>query len=184
LNPQEQRAFIPIGKDGLSDHPSQCNSFLALCSKIFGNTASFGLLGVYFGAMEMLFGRPLVSRRKVMRISQFFKRSALSVGLGLALMVVIALRNLPHGISKWADFQKIKPGMTKAEVESIMGETENWFSTGVGPIMLGWNIDATVFSDEYCLVARFDYQKKVTKTESYPVESSHFRRLLRSMGLR
>ena len=119
-----------------------------------------------------------------MRMGPFLKRSALSAGLGLAPTVLIILLTLPRGNSKWANFQKIKPGMTKAEVESIMGKTEIYFpsiSLG-GPHHLGWNVDATIFTDEYCLTASFDYKWKLTETRSYPVEPSHFRRFLESLG--
>jgi hypothetical protein len=115
---------------------------------------------------------------------RFLKRSALCVGLGLALTVLIVNFTLPRRNSKWADFEKIKPGMTKAEVESIMGETEIYFPTISlgGPHSLGWNVDATLFSDEYCLVAKFDRKWKVTETRCCPVEASYFRRVGQSLG--
>ena len=74
--------------------------------------------------------------------------------------------------------------MTKAEVESIMGKTEIYFPTVSlgGPHHLGWNVDATIFTDEYCLQASFDRKWKVTETRSYTVEPSHLRRFLGSLG--
>ena len=120
-----------------------------------------------------------------MKIGQFLKRSGLCLALGLAMMVLVINFNLPRRNSKWADFEKIKTGMTKAEVESIMGETEIYFPTISlgGPHHLGWNVDATLFSDEYCLDASFDYKWKVTKTRCYPVEPSYFRRVLQDVGV-
>ncbi len=75
--------------------------------------------------------------------------------------------------------------MTKAEVESIMGETEIYFPTISlgGPHSLGWNVDATLFSDEYCLTAKFNHRWIVTETRCHPVERSHFRRVLQDAGL-
>jgi hypothetical protein len=112
------------------------------------------------------------------------KRAAFCLGLGLAMMVLIANPSLPKGSSKWGNFQKIKPGMTKAEVESIMGKTEIYFPTISvgGPKSLGWNVDAALFSDEYCLQAKFDRKWKLIETRCYPVESSHFRRFLETVG--
>ena len=99
-----------------------------------------------------------------MRLRPFSKRSALCLALGLAMTVLVVNFSLPRRNLKLDNFEKIKPGMTKAEVESIMGETELYFASGVaGPFVLGWNIDATLFSDEYCLSATFDYKWNVTK---------------------
>ena len=119
-----------------------------------------------------------------MSMRQFLKRSGLCLAIGLALAVLIANFALPRHNSKWANFEKIKPGMTKAEVESIMGETEIYFPTIslAGPHSLGWNVDATLFSDEHCLQATFDRKWKVTETRCYTVEPSHFRRALESLG--
>jgi hypothetical protein len=68
------------------------------------------------------------------------------------------------------------------EVEALMGKTEVYFPTGLGPIKLGWLEHATLFSDEYCLEVYFDRQRKVTKTAVYSVEPSHFRRLLEQLS--
>ena len=119
-----------------------------------------------------------------MRMRLFLKRAALYLVMGLALAVLGVNFALPRKNSKWAEFEKIKPGMTKREVESIMGETEYYFPTISlgGPHSLGWTIDATLFSDQYCLQATFDYKWKVTKTRCYAVEPSYYRRFVRSLG--
>src|SRR5712664_2124198 len=118
-----------------------------------------------------------------MKMGRFLKQSGLCLTLWLATMVLLINFSLPRRNSKWANFEKIKTGMTKAEIESIMGETEIYFPTIYlgGPHHLGWNVDATLFSDRYCLAASFDYKWKVTKTRCYPVERGHFRRLLQDV---
>src|SRR5260370_4133337 len=94
-----------------------------------------------------------------MKMGEFVKRSGRYLAVGLAMMVLVSNFNLPRRNSKWADFEKIKPGMTKTEVESIMGETEIYLASGVaGPFALGWNVEATLFSDEYCLTASVQLQ--------------------------
>jgi hypothetical protein len=118
------------------------------------------------------------------RIGLSLKRTGLWLVLGLAVMLIVVNFALPQRNSKWVEFEKIEPGMTKAEVESLMGETEIYFPTISlgGPHSLGWTIDATLFSDEYCLQATFDYKWNVTKTRCYPVEPSYYRRFVRSFG--
>jgi hypothetical protein len=122
-----------------------------------------------------------------MKKGRFLKRLGLVLVLGLALTVAAVNSWLPRRNSKLTNFEKIKPGMTKAEVESIMGETELYFASGVaGPFALGWTIDASWFSDEYCLIAKFDSlnsKGKVIETRCHPVERSHFHGVLEKLGL-
>src|SRR5260370_40796804 len=115
-------------------------------------------------------------------MGQLLKRSALCLALGLAIMVFVINFGLPRRNPKWVNFEKIKPGMTKTEVESILGEDECYFPYGLDPIQLEWMVDATIFTDEYCLQASFDRKWKVTETRSYTVEPSHLRRFLGSLG--
>src|SRR5260370_18841785 len=116
-------------------------------------------------------------------MGSLLKRLGFWACLGIALMVLIVNPSPPKQNSKLANFEKIKPGMTKGEVESIMGETEIYFphfSLG-GPKNLGWNVDATLFSDEYCLQATFDREWRLTKTRFCPVEPSHYRGFLQKL---
>jgi hypothetical protein len=121
-----------------------------------------------------------------MRLGPLIKRTTLCLVVGLSVMVLVTNLTLPRRSSKWANFEKIKPGMTRAEVISIMGETEIYFPTFSHS--MGWRIDATLFSDEYCLQATFEYKTfdyqevKVTEKHCYPVKSSHFRRTLNTLG--
>ena len=121
---------------------------------------------------------------ELMKLGPFTKRTVLCFTLGLGMTALIINLFLPHGNSKWASFQKIKQGMTKAEVESIMGKTEIYFPTIsiAGQYKLGWFVEATSFSDQYCLEAKFDQKWTLIETRSYPVNRSHFHRFFELLG--
>ena len=120
-------------------------------------------------------------------MGRFLKRLGLVLILGLAFAIVAVNSSLSRRNSKWINFEKIQPGMTEADVKSIMGETELYFPSGVaGPFSSGWIIDANWFSDEYCLQVMFDSaddKGEVIEIRRYPVRRSHFHGLLEKLGL-
>jgi hypothetical protein len=78
---------------------------------------------------------------------------------------------------RWAKFEQIKPGMTKAEVKDLMGETEINFWEGEG-----WERKAGLFSDQYLMEVRFDDQGRVIQKVYHAGEPSYFRRFRNWLG--
>jgi hypothetical protein len=80
--------------------------------------------------------------------------------------------------SKWANYHKIKPGMTRAEVEALMGESET-----LSPGKLGWHVDATLFSDELILIVHYDPTERVIYKDADSIGSSRFQKFRQWLGL-
>ncbi len=107
----------------------------------------------------------------------------LSSAFCLLLVVMLLYLELTRPSSKWLAFERLEPGMTKTEVEHIMGESQIAFPGGLLGTKLGWLQEATLFSDEYCLEVRLDKRLTVIEKRSYPVAPSYCGELLKHMGL-
>jgi hypothetical protein len=84
--------------------------------------------------------------------------------------------------SKWATFEKIKPGMTEAQVVDLMGKDHFSIWTSRPELILAWEEDASLFSDHYRVQVDFDDQRRVAKKYRLIIEPSHFRRFFDSLG--
>jgi hypothetical protein len=110
-------------------------------------------------------------------MARFSKRCAGVLLIGLAILCIAFLLHYWPS-SKWTNFHKIKPGMTRSEVEALMGEPEI-----LSPGRLGWHIDATLSSEELILIVHYDKTERVIDKDADSIGSSRLQKVRQWLGL-